>query len=70
MSQTVRCLQCSAAFVVPAIVTGNIVACPHCDATQVVAENNAPASVKPPLTDDDVLAFLGLAPKAPPRSKN
>lgn len=66
MPQTVKCLKCSSVFVVTDTVPGNLVACSHCGATQVVRESAAPLSVRRPLTDDDVLAFLGAAPKKKP----
>jgi DNA-directed RNA polymerase subunit RPC12/RpoP len=69
MSRSLRCLQCSSTFIVPSTADGTAVACPKCGATRVVAENRAAAEpkaapVRPPLTDDDVLAFIGSPPAA------
>jgi DNA-directed RNA polymerase subunit RPC12/RpoP len=74
MSQSMKCMQCASTFRAPTAANARV-ACPHCGAMRVVAEKHgasaAPAStsVRPPLTDEDVLAFLDQRPVAKPPSK-
>ena len=74
MSQSMQCLQCNIRFLSPPDANGRL-ACPHCGATRVVAEKSgaataqSPAPIRPPLTDDDVLAFLDQRPAARPQTQ-
>lgn len=69
MSRSLKCLQCSSTFVAPSTAQGAPAACPRCGATRLVAVDTKAAPVRAPLTDDDVLAFIGAPPtaKAPPK---
>lgn len=65
MSRTMKCLKCSSIFAAPTTASKGPIACPRCGAARAVTDNARPASVKPALTDEDVLEFLG----PPPRKK-
>ncbi|HEV3339182.1 MAG TPA: hypothetical protein VG125_02460 [Pirellulales bacterium] len=75
MSRSLKCLQCSSTFIAPSAGDNSPVACPQCGGTRVVAQrpdatskpNGAP--MRPPLTDDDVLAFIGSPPTPKARPK-
>lgn len=74
MSCSMKCWQCSSTFLLPANASGKPVACPHCSGTRVIDEKLGAKSgpntttSRPPLTDDDVLAFLG--PPAPAKTQS
>lgn len=69
MSQLIRCPKCSLSFAAPTTASNGSVACPRCGATRVVVEKASTASVKPAITDDDVLAFLGSPQRKLAREK-
>lgn len=74
MSQSMKCLQCASTFSAPAEPAARV-ACPHCGATRVAALKNGASTpqgsvpARPPLTDDDVLAFLDQRPVVKPPNK-
>jgi hypothetical protein len=72
MSRLMKCPQCSTTFTAPP----ESATCARCGAAPSMADGTSAAKrptgppSKPPLTDDDVLAFLGPAPakKSAPKS--
>lgn len=70
MSRSMKCLQCSSTFAADAALAKKPAVCPVCGATRVVAEKIDAAPVRPALTDDDVLAFLGAPPAVKPRARS
>ena len=62
MSHTIKCPKCFSSFAVPTTALQAPVACPRC-AARFNVEKASTASVKPAITDDDVLAFLGSPPQ-------
>lgn len=60
MSLSMTCSQCSSTFSAPIAAVDKPVVRPCCGATAAVAVRDDAASIRPPLTDDDVLGFLNL----------
>lgn len=76
MTRSMKCLRCSSSFLVPTTASDKPVVCPRCGTTRDAEESAAitPAQnasvVKPPLTDDDILSFLGppVVASTPPKT--